>query len=82
MTQPPLGVNQSVVVLKKERQGGKKKNWKKRKKEGLINADLWKREEDGKKEEGVLSTLLNRQDQYTFRSPVTKAHGAIQEHDL
>ena len=42
-----------------------------------------KDEEDGNKDEAALPTFSNRQDQYTFRSPVTnayytgRAHGAL-----
>ena len=71
MTQPPLGVNQSVVELKKERRRGEEKNRKKLKKRRKGNWILGKGEEDGNKEEVALPTFSNRQDQYTFISPVT-----------
>jgi hypothetical protein len=71
MTQPPLDVNQSVVVLKRERRRGEEKNRKKLKKRRKGNWILGKGEEDGNKEEVALPTFSNRQDQYTFISPVT-----------
>jgi hypothetical protein len=68
MTQPPLGVNQSVVELTKRTPawGGEEQEEAQETKNDKLEF-----RKKGKKEEVLLPTLSNRQDQYTFISPVT-----------